>query len=193
MSGVRVLVGTRKGAFILTSDGTRKQWDVNGPLVGGCLWLLMQTMGTPWEIDLDGCIFFWEDVDTPSTYIEAHLVHLQQAGLLGVRLPLYASPAADGSIAGHYDKQQLLPFALGQPGDRHRALGERQRRQRKPLRLVLTQKLAELRYQTWYVRVPPPRGTIPAADNGGSPACGYDVAARVSCRASPARRACSWA
>ena len=31
MSGVRVLVGTRKGAFILTSDAKRKQWDVSGP------------------------------------------------------------------------------------------------------------------------------------------------------------------
>ena len=35
MSGVRVLVGTRKGAFILTSDGKRKQWDVTGPHFGG--------------------------------------------------------------------------------------------------------------------------------------------------------------
>jgi photosystem II stability/assembly factor-like uncharacterized protein len=35
MSKVRVLVGTRKGAFVLTSDGARKQWDVNGPLFGG--------------------------------------------------------------------------------------------------------------------------------------------------------------
>ena len=35
MSSVRVLVGTRKGAFILTSDGTRKNWDVNGPHFGG--------------------------------------------------------------------------------------------------------------------------------------------------------------
>jgi hypothetical protein len=35
MSNVRVLVGTRKGAFILTSDGSRKKWDVNGPLFGG--------------------------------------------------------------------------------------------------------------------------------------------------------------
>jgi len=26
MSGVRVLVGTRKGAFVVTADGTRKQW-----------------------------------------------------------------------------------------------------------------------------------------------------------------------
>jgi photosystem II stability/assembly factor-like uncharacterized protein len=31
MSGVRVLVGTRKGAFVLTSDGKRQSWDVSGP------------------------------------------------------------------------------------------------------------------------------------------------------------------
>ncbi|WP_245279987.1 exo-alpha-sialidase [Hyphomicrobium sp. 99] len=35
MTGVRVLVGTRKGAFILTADGTRKTWDVSGPHFAG--------------------------------------------------------------------------------------------------------------------------------------------------------------
>ena len=35
MSGVRVLVGTRKGAFILSSDGTRKNWDISGPHFAG--------------------------------------------------------------------------------------------------------------------------------------------------------------
>ncbi|MGD1278719.1 MAG: sialidase family protein [Tepidisphaeraceae bacterium] len=35
MSEVRVLVGTRKGAFVLTSDGKRQRWDVNGPHFGG--------------------------------------------------------------------------------------------------------------------------------------------------------------
>ena len=35
MSKVRVLVGTRKGAFILTSDGKRKNWDVSGPHFAG--------------------------------------------------------------------------------------------------------------------------------------------------------------
>src|SRR4051812_48072907 len=35
MSQVRLLVGTRKGAFILTADGKREQWDVQGPLFGG--------------------------------------------------------------------------------------------------------------------------------------------------------------
>ena len=35
MSGVRVLVGTRKGAFVLTSDGKREKWDVSGPHFAG--------------------------------------------------------------------------------------------------------------------------------------------------------------
>jgi len=35
MSSVRVLVGTRKGAFVLTSDGRRQTWDVSGPHFAG--------------------------------------------------------------------------------------------------------------------------------------------------------------
>ncbi len=35
MSRVRVLVGTRKGAFVLESDGKREQWTINGPHFGG--------------------------------------------------------------------------------------------------------------------------------------------------------------
>jgi photosystem II stability/assembly factor-like uncharacterized protein len=35
MSGVRVLVGTHKGVFILTSDGKRRDWRVDGPQFGG--------------------------------------------------------------------------------------------------------------------------------------------------------------
>lgn len=45
MSGVRVLVGTRKGAFILTSDGKRQRWDVSGPLFGG--WEIYHLKGSP--------------------------------------------------------------------------------------------------------------------------------------------------
>ena len=47
MSRVRVLVGTRKGAFILTADGRRDRWDVNGPLFGG--WELYHLKGSPAE------------------------------------------------------------------------------------------------------------------------------------------------
>ncbi len=45
MSRVRVLVGTRKGAFILTSDGKREQWDVSGPHFAG--WEMYHLKGSP--------------------------------------------------------------------------------------------------------------------------------------------------
>jgi len=45
MSQVRVLVGTRKGAFILTSDGKREQWDVSGPHFAG--WEMYHLKGSP--------------------------------------------------------------------------------------------------------------------------------------------------
>src|SRR5436305_8242900 len=37
MSKVRLLVGTKKGAFVLTSDGKRQNWDVSGPHFAGCV------------------------------------------------------------------------------------------------------------------------------------------------------------
>ena len=45
MSTVRVLVGTRKGAFILTSDGKREKWDVSGPHFAG--WEMYHLKGSP--------------------------------------------------------------------------------------------------------------------------------------------------
>jgi photosystem II stability/assembly factor-like uncharacterized protein len=44
MSIVRVLVGTRKGAFILTSDGKREKWDVSGPNFAG--WEIYHVKGS---------------------------------------------------------------------------------------------------------------------------------------------------
>jgi hypothetical protein len=45
MSKVRVLVGTRKGAFTLSSDGSRKVWEVSGPHFGG--WEIYHLKGSP--------------------------------------------------------------------------------------------------------------------------------------------------
>ena len=47
MSSVRVLVGTRKGAFVLTSDGKRERWDVSGPHFTG--WEIYHLKGSPAE------------------------------------------------------------------------------------------------------------------------------------------------
>ncbi|HXY00201.1 MAG TPA: hypothetical protein VEI54_04720 [Candidatus Limnocylindrales bacterium] len=44
MSGVRVLVGTRKGAFILTADGKRQKWEVSGPHFAG--WEIYHVKGS---------------------------------------------------------------------------------------------------------------------------------------------------
>jgi hypothetical protein len=45
MSGVRVLVGTRKGAFVLSADGKRERWDVSGPHLPG--WEIYHVAGSP--------------------------------------------------------------------------------------------------------------------------------------------------
>ncbi len=49
MTGVRVLVGTRKGAFVLTSDGQRKNWKVDGPHFAG--WEIYHVAGSPADPD----------------------------------------------------------------------------------------------------------------------------------------------
>jgi photosystem II stability/assembly factor-like uncharacterized protein len=49
MSGVRVLVGTRKGAFILTADAKRDKWEVSGPHFAG--WEVYHLKGSPVDSD----------------------------------------------------------------------------------------------------------------------------------------------
>jgi len=45
MSGVRLLVGTRKGAFVMTADGKRERWEIAGPHFGG--WEIYHLKGSP--------------------------------------------------------------------------------------------------------------------------------------------------
>ena len=49
MSRIRVLVGTRKGAFILTADGIRQDWQISGPHFGG--WEIYHVNGSPADPD----------------------------------------------------------------------------------------------------------------------------------------------
>ena len=49
MTGVRILVGTRKGAFVLTADGTRSRWEVSGPHFAG--WEIYHLTGSPADPD----------------------------------------------------------------------------------------------------------------------------------------------
>jgi len=53
MSGVRVLVGTKKGAFVLSADGKRQKWDVSGPFFAG--WEIYHLKGSPADPDRIYC------------------------------------------------------------------------------------------------------------------------------------------
>jgi muramoyltetrapeptide carboxypeptidase len=52
------------------------------PLVGGCLWLLRETLATPWEVELDNGILFFEDVFCPPWQVDGMLTQLRAAGKL---------------------------------------------------------------------------------------------------------------
>ena len=53
-----------------------------GPLVGGCLSLLVSLVGTPYEVATDGAILFWEEVGEEPYRIDRMLGHLRLAGRL---------------------------------------------------------------------------------------------------------------
>lgn len=58
----------------------------SGRLLGGCLLDFIYTIGTPWEVDLDGAIFFFEEVGTAPIRIDRALLYLEQIGKLhGIR------------------------------------------------------------------------------------------------------------
>ena len=58
----------------------------SGRLVGGCLVDFIYTTGTPWEPDLEGAIFFFEECNTAPVAIDRALLYLEQSGKLrGVR------------------------------------------------------------------------------------------------------------
>jgi muramoyltetrapeptide carboxypeptidase len=52
------------------------------PLAGGCLWLVRETLATPWEIELDERILFFEDTHSPPWQVDGMLTQLRNAGKL---------------------------------------------------------------------------------------------------------------
>ena len=53
-----------------------------GPLVGGTTSLLVAGLGTPWEVDTEGCVLLLEDVGEEPYEVDRDLVQLVQAGKL---------------------------------------------------------------------------------------------------------------
>jgi muramoyltetrapeptide carboxypeptidase len=95
------------------------------PIVGGCLSLVASSLGTPYEIETDGCIVLLEDLNEEPYTIDAHLNHLIVAGKLDnaaglifgtdVNLKAQTVPAAVGSSLSIEEILDELIAPLGIP------------------------------------------------------------------------------
>ena len=103
---VDALAGSSPRSFGLA--GVEGSWTgIEGPLVGGCLSLLVSTLGTPWAVSAAGCVLFLEDVAEPLYRVDRMLQQLRLSGALhdvrGVVLGAFAPPEA-----GVYASEHLL-------------------------------------------------------------------------------------
>jgi muramoyltetrapeptide carboxypeptidase len=83
-----------------------------GRLVGGNLSMIAAAMGTPWEIDTRGAIFFFEDVDEHPYSIARMLLQLRQAGKL-----TQAAAIVVGVCANCEDTTDASPYTLNEVFD----------------------------------------------------------------------------
>jgi muramoyltetrapeptide carboxypeptidase len=132
-----VLTGTRCVWQVRLGEAIRPG-KVEAEMMGGCLSLLVTTLGTPYEIDTRGKILFMEDVGEKPYRVERMLTHLKMAGKLDVvagvvlgdftqcdsegprdiRQVVYdlfrdaAYPVVMGLAAGHGEENLALPFGV---------------------------------------------------------------------------------
>lgn len=64
--------------YVLTVGGGSAE----APLVGGCLTLLCSSIGTPYEVETDGCVVMVEDLNTEPYLVDTAINHLVRAGKL---------------------------------------------------------------------------------------------------------------
>jgi muramoyltetrapeptide carboxypeptidase len=81
----------------------------DGPLIGGCLSLLVSLTGTPHEASMDGAILFWEEIGEEPYRIDRMLAHLRLSGRLGKLRGMIV-----GSTIGCEAKNQANGLALSE-------------------------------------------------------------------------------
>lgn len=149
MELARGLKGRSKEFFWGLLTGEKTSWElslgevirrgtVEAPMTGGCLSVLITTLGTPYEIDTAGKLLFLEDVGEKPYRIERMLTHLKMAGkferLAGLVFGQFCNcngegprdlrqivgdlfceapyPVVMGMASGHGDEQIALPFGV---------------------------------------------------------------------------------
>jgi muramoyltetrapeptide carboxypeptidase len=77
------LLGGKLGGFELEARETMHPGRAQGEVIGGCLSVLVATIGTPYQPRFDGRILFLEDTGEKAYRIDRMLVQLRQSGALG--------------------------------------------------------------------------------------------------------------
>ncbi len=90
-----------------------------GPLVGGSLTLVANSLGTDWEIDTRGAILMIEEIGERPYALDRHLQHLQDAGKLDTAVGFGV-----GHLVGCSDPKRELPTAIGVVLERLATLGK---------------------------------------------------------------------
>lgn len=143
------LKGRTREAFWGLLTGDKSEWQVElgevirpgkteGEMMGGCLSVVVTTLGTPYEIQTDGKLLFLEDVGERPYRIERMLTHLKMAGkldhlaglvfgdftnceaegprsVLRIIAEMFAQapyPVLTGMPAGHGSEHITLPFGV---------------------------------------------------------------------------------
>lgn len=89
----------------------------SGRLIGGNLTLIMETMGTPYEIDTAGKILFLEDVNEEPHFYDAYFTHLRQAGKLesaaGIIVGQCAGSDPQSTLVSNFSLEDLIEQHMG--------------------------------------------------------------------------------
>ena len=103
------------GPFDVTGVKVLKGGSGEGVLTGGCLTLVCQTIGTPYEIQTDDAILFLEDINEPPYRIDRMLTYLKQLGKFNrVRAVVFGlMPDCHPSSQDLYTLEDVIRDVLG--------------------------------------------------------------------------------
>lgn len=109
----RLLAGEAAGSALKARIALRPGV-AEGPLIGGCLSVVVAMLGTPWEPSFDGCVLFLEDTGEKAYRVDRMLTQLRQTGVLGrvAAVVFGAIHPADGSgrerdLIAHFLAEQV--------------------------------------------------------------------------------------
>lgn len=97
-----------------------REGQARGRLIGGNLTLIMETMGTPYEIDTAGKILFLEDVNEEPHFYDAYFTQLRQAGKLaaaaGIIVGQCAGSDPHSTLVSNFSLEDLIEQHMGDLG-----------------------------------------------------------------------------